>query len=178
MKLKIRIKRFDDRIDFPKVIDKGDWVDLRSRITVQLKAPQADVLKKEIKDGHICRHRDVKFQSALIPLGVAMELPNGFEAVLTGRSCLTTKFGVIKACSGIIDNSYCGEQDEWKFNVIAIRDALIQSNDRICQFRIQPSQKATFWQKLKWLLCSGIKLEEVSIMSNDNRNGFGSTGTR
>jgi dUTP pyrophosphatase len=95
------------------------------------------------------------------------------------RSSTPKKFGVITANSeGVIDNTYCGNNDEWKYPALAIKDTTINEGDRICQFRIQLSQKATVWQKLKWLLSSGVKIVEVESLSGANRNGFGSTGVK
>lgn len=74
--------------------------------------------------------------------------------------------------------SYCGNSDEWKFPVIAIRPTFIEKGCRICQFRIQLSQKATLWQKLKWLFSSGVKLVKVDNLQENNRGGFGSTGIK
>ena len=77
----------------------------------------------------------------------------------------------------IIDNkmSYCGDNDEWKYNAIALNTSHIKKGDRICQFRIQLSQKATFWQKLRWLFSSKIELVQVDHLDNKDRGGFGST---
>lgn len=72
--------------------------------------------------------------------------------------------------------SYCGNNDEWKMPVIAFKKTEINTGDRVCQFRIQLSQKATIWQKLKWLLTSGIKFVEVENLDSKDRGGFGSTG--
>lgn len=78
----------------------------------------------------------------------------------------------------LIDNimSYCGPEDEWVAHILAFDDVDINLNERICQFRIMPSQKATLWQKLKWFLSSGIEIEIVRDLYNDNRSGTGSTG--
>lgn len=74
--------------------------------------------------------------------------------------------------------SYNGNGDEWKFPAVAIRPTSIEKGTRICQFRVQLSQKATMWQKIKWLLSSGIELVEVGNLSNTNRGGFGSSGVK
>lgn len=179
MKLKIKVKRINKNIELPKVIDKGDWVDLRSAETVVLNAPQAGVLKKHKVDGVEVSHRDVTFDSKLIRLGVAMQLPKGFEAVALSRSSTYKNFGVILGNSeGVIDWTYCGDNDEWRYNAIALRDTVINEGDRICQFRIQLSQKATVWQKIKWLLSSGIEIVEVDELGNPDREGIGTTGTK
>lgn len=177
MKLKIKVKRINENISLPKVIDKGDWVDLRAAETVTLKAPQASTLKRHSVNGVEYSRRDVAFDSKLIGLGVAMQLPKGFEAVVLPRSSTYKNFGVILGNSeGVIDQTYCGDNDEWKFNAIAFRATIIKEDDRICQFRIQLSQKATFWQKIKWLLSSGIKIVEVDSLNSADRGGIGSTG--
>lgn len=179
MKLKIKVKRINKNIPLPEVIDKGDWIDLRAAQTVHLNAPQAGTLKKHIIDGTEVPHRDVTFDSKLIGLGVAIKLPKGFEAVALSRSSTYKNFGVILSNSeGVIDQLYCGNNDEWRYNAIAFRDTIINEGDRICQFRIQLSQKATMWQKIKWLLSSGIKIIEVDELNNNNRGGIGSTGIK
>ena len=77
---------------------------------------------------------------------------------------------------GIVDNSYQGDDDQWMYPAITLKKTSIAKNTRICQFRIQLSQKATFWQRVKWLFTSGIELEEVESLGSENRNGMGSTG--
>ena len=163
----------------PIVFEEGDWVDLYTAKEVKLKAPQANkmhIKNKGKKTEAEVRTRDVDFDFALIPLGVAMSLPSGFEAHVLPRSSTFKKYGIIMVNSeGIIDEAYCGDNDEWKFPAIATRDIVIPSGTRIAQFRIQLSQKANVWQKLKWLFSSGINLQKVSSLGNPDRNGFGST---
>lgn len=179
MKLKIKVKRINKNIPLPKVIDKGDWIDLRSAETISLRAPQAGTLKRYTVNGKEVSHRDVSFDNKLVNLGLAVKLPEGFEAVVLPRSSAFNNFGVILANSeGVIDNSYCGNNDEWKFNAVAFRDTVINEGDRIGQFRIQLSQKATFWQKLKWLLSSGVEIIEVDEFEDPDRGGIGSTGLK
>lgn len=139
----IRIKTFGEKY-MPKKISQGDWIDLYCRGTYT------------IKQGEI----------QLIKLGVAMELPAGYEAVLAPRSSMAKNFGIMCANSfGVIDHSYCGDHDEWGMFVFAIRDTIIKDGDRICQFRIQRNQPK-------------IEFEEVESLGNPDRNGFGSTGKR
>lgn len=179
MKLKIKIKRINKNIELPKVIKKGDWVDLRAAETVTLKAPQAGTLKRHTINGVEESHRDVTFDSKLIRLGIAMKLPKGFEAQTVSRSSTYKNFGVILAnAKGIIDQVFCGGNDEWRYHAIAFRDTTINEGDRICQFRIVLSQKATMWQKLKWLFASGIKIVEVDELDNPDRGGIGITGVQ
>ena len=177
MKLKIKVKRFNKNIELPEIIGKGDFIDLRASKTITMHAPQAGTLKRHKVNGAEFSHRDVEFDFQLIPLGVAMELPKGFIAVPVPRSSTFKKYGITQANSiGVIDQTYCGDNDEWKFPAIAYRDTLIPEGDRVCQFEIRLSQKATVWQKLKWLLSSDIKIVEVEHLSKNNRGGFGSTG--
>lgn len=139
----IKIKYFTDKIDKLEYIDgKSDWIDLRASEEVTLK-------KGEFK---------------LIPLGVAMELPKGYEAHIVPRSSTYKNFGLIQAnhC-GIVDGSYCGDNDMWRMPVIAMRDTTIHVNDRICQFRIMENQPH-------------ICFEQVEHLEGADRGGFGSTG--
>lgn len=177
MKLKILVKRFKNEkgepiVNFPKVIKKGDWVDLHTAEECTLNAPQAGTLK-----GHDVKHRDVVSEVTYISLGVAMKLPSGFEAIIASRSSTAKNMGVMLANGiGIIDSTFCGDNDQWKYPAVTLRKTSIALNTRLCQFRIQLSQKATFWQKLKWFVCTGIKFIEVDSLENESRGGFGSTG--
>lgn len=141
----IKIKYFTQEIDKLAYIDgKSDWIDLRASETVELKAG-------EFK---------------LIPLGVAMQLPAGYEAHVVPRSSTFKNFGILQANSyGVIDSSYCGENDIWRMPVYAVRDTKIHVNDRIAQFRIMENQPQ-------------IVFEEVERMEGKDRGGFGSTGTK
>ncbi len=185
MKQKILIRRINENISLPKISKKGDWIDLKAAATIRFKAPQAGTLKTRIVDGQEEKYRNVNFDLQLMPLGVAMKLPDGFEAVVIGRSSLPEGYGVMLANNvGLIDGvttidsiGYNGNDDEWKAMLLALRDTTITEGERICQFKIQLSQKATVWQKLKWLFTDGVEFEEVSELPNKfNRNGFGSTG--
>ena len=166
MKLKIKVKRINKSIPFSKVISKGDWIDLRAAETITLNAPQAGTLKRRIVNGVERSYRNVVFDSKLIKLGVAIQLPKGFEAVVLSRSSTYKNFGVILGNSeGVIDQSYCGDNDEWKFPVLATRRATIPKGERICQFRIVANQPQ-------------LILSEVEHLHNADRGGFGSTGRR
>lgn len=179
MKLKIKIKRFRDEkgeclVGFPKVIKKGEWVDLCAAQECILEAPQAGTLK-----GQEAKHRDVVSEVTYIPLGVAMKLPDGFEAIVAPRSSAPKKIGVMMANSiAVIDNAYQGNDDQWMFPAVTLRKTSIAAGTRLCQFRIQLSQKATWWQKMKWLFSSGIELVEVDSLSDKGRGGLGSTGIK
>ena len=180
MKLKIKVKNIRQSQEI-KIIDKGDWIDLSVASQVTLKGPISETLHRQKGEGEtVNKFRDVIFPKVVnIPLGIAMQLPNGYEAILAPRSSTFSKYGIICAISfGIIDHSYSGNNDEWKFPALAMRDTKIEEGCRICQFRIQLSQKATMWQKIKWLLSSGIELVEVDDLGDDNRGGFGTSGIK
>jgi dUTP pyrophosphatase len=154
---------------------KGEWIDLRAAETITLNAPQAGTQYE--KDGK--KYRDVSFEHTLIPLGISMALPKGFEALIAPRSGTYGNYYIIQPNSpGVVDHSYSGTNDEWKMSVIAFKDCTINKGDRICQFRIQPSQKAKWWQKLRWLFTSYIYFDWVDKLNDVDRGGFGTSGVR
>lgn len=169
MKIKVREITKGCKFEF---IDKGEWIDLRAAEDVELNAPQAGT-QYEVNGN---KYRDVSFDSKLIPLGIAMALPKGYEAVMAPRSSSYGKLGIMQANHlGIFDQSFAGNGDQWLLNAVAFRKTFIKKGDRICQFRIQLSQKATFWQKLKWLFTSKIEFEWVDNLEGPDRGGFGTT---
>lgn len=125
-------------------IEVGDWVDLRSAEDVEMKAGEF----------------------RMFPLGVAMQLPKGYEALVLPRSSTFNKYGVILVNSmGVIDESYCGDNDEWQFLAYALRDTVIPKNERVCQFRIIEHQP-------------NLEFVEVESLGNADRGGIGSTGRK
>lgn len=165
---------------FPQEFDNGEWFDLCCARDTKLFAPVATALKYSTKKNPATEDekrrysRDVVFQSMLIPLGVCMELPKGYEAVVIPRSSTFGRHGVIQTNGqGLIDCSYNSEKDEWKFPAMATRTVVIPKGERICQFRIQLSQKATVWQKIKWFFSHKVKLVRVDHLDNEPRGGFG-----
>ena len=178
MKLKIKVFEITKGC-MPEIIEQGEWVDLKLAETTHLMPPQAGTLKKKQEQLQTLSYRNVTAEVTYLPLGIAMELPKGFEAHILPRSSTPKKLGIVEANSqGIVDYDYNAETDEWKFPAIAIREITIEKGTRICQFRIQLSQKATFWQKLKWLFSNGIKLVQVDSLNNKARGGLGSTGIK
>ena len=139
----IRIKYFTDQIEKLDYIDgKSDWIDLRASEDVELKAGDF----------------------AMIPLGVAMELPEGYEAHIAPRSSTFKNWGLLQTNSvGVVDRSYCGDNDMWRMPVYATRNTVIHTNDRVAQFRIMKNQPQ-------------IAFEEVKSLGHADRDGFGSTG--
>lgn len=164
----------------PEILEHGDWIDLHVAEDIKLNAPEVTKLRFRRVNKETNKQdslRNVTFDSAVIPFGVCMQLPEGFEAHVQPRSSTFKNFGLLQTNSvGIIDCSYCSEQDEWKMPVIAIKNTVIPKGTRIAQFRIVPSQKASCWQKLKWLFSSKIKLKKVNSLQGKQRGGFGSTG--
>lgn len=162
----------DRKIAIPTITEKGDWIDLRATEDVELVGPFSLQARKNL-------NRNTIFSDYKMPLGVAMELPKGYEAIVNMRSSSYKNYTIILANSqGVIDNSYNGDNDQWFVHIIPFRNNIIKRGDRICQFRIQLSQKATVWQKLKWLFSSGIKIKVVKQLNNSDRGGHGSTGKK
>lgn len=123
-------------------IEKGNWIDLYTYEDVTLQAGE----------------------SILISLGVAMELPDGYEANITPRSSTFKRWGVLQTNGlAIIDSSYCGDGDIWLYPVYATRPVNIPKGTRLCQFRINKIQPQ-------------IDFQEVEYLHAPNRSGFGSTG--
>ena len=141
---RIKVKYFDQDLEPIQKIAVGDWIDLRAAERVEMK-----------RDDY-----------RLIRLGVGMILPDGYEAWILPRSSTPEKFGIVCAnAMGVIDNSYAGDADEWKFPAIAIRDTVIEKGDRIAQFRISENQPR-------------LVFETVSNLRPQSRGGVGSTGKR
>ena len=148
--------------DIANIVDneQGDWYDLIATEDCVVKPNKAH----------------------LISLGLSMKLPSGCVAQIYDRSSNPRKRNFFLANGvGNIDNSYKGKDDIWKFQAAAIRSAHyeateIHKGDRICQFEIRLSQKATIRQKLLWLFTSGYKFKYVDSLEGNNRGGFGSTG--
>lgn len=140
--MQIKIKYHTDGIDKIAAIKTGDWIDLRAAETVELK-------KGELR---------------YISLGVSMKLPEGYEAQVAPRSSTFKNWGIIQANSlGIIDNSYSGTNDIWKFPAYAVRDTVIEKNERICQFRLMEKMPE-------------IEFIEADRLDETDRGGFGTTG--
>lgn len=140
--LEIKVKYFTDIEPIKFIENKSDWYDLRAAEDVELKSGEFRFIK----------------------LGVAMQLPKGYEAIVAPRSSTFKNFGIIQANSiAIIDESYCGDNDQWLFPAIALRDTVIHKNDRICQFRILEHQPTHIITKVEHLF-------------GKDRGGLGSTG--
>lgn len=138
----IKIKYLSNEIEKLEKISVGDWIDLRCAKETILKAGEF----------------------SLIPLGVAMQLPKEYEALMVPRSSTFKHFGIIQTNSmGVIDESYRGDNDQWHFPAYAMRDTVIHVNDRICQFRIVKHQPE-------------IEFQKVEALGNLDRGGIGSTG--
>ena len=142
--MEIKIKYHNSELEKLRSLTIGDWIDLRAAERVELKAGEF----------------------RLISLGVSMKLPEGYEAHIAPRSSSFAKWGFLQVNSvGVVDNSYAGTNDIWKLPVYATRDAVIEVNDRICQFRILERMPQ-------------IVFTEVDALDDADRGGFGSTGAR
>jgi dUTP pyrophosphatase len=140
-RLSVKIKYHADILPIEE-LPNGDWIDLRAAEDVEMQAGEFRI----------------------ISLGVSMKLPEGYEAHVVPRSSTCKKWGIIQANHmGVIDNSYSGNNDIWKFPAIAIRDTRIYKNDRICQFRIMRKQP-------------DFDFDTVYYLEGPNRGGFGSSG--
>ncbi len=168
--LKIKIKKGSTPLE---IIKKGDWIDLSATKTSSWEAP---ILVTE-NAGTLEETNRLEYQRVMIPLNVIAELPKGYEAQIAARSSTFQNFKLIQAnAPGIIDESYCGDSDRWRFQGIAFSKGSVKKGERICQFRVVLSQKASIWQKIKWLFTSDIKFEYVDSLNNEDRGGFGKTG--
>lgn len=140
--MQIKIKYFTDIEPLQYIDGKSDWIDLRA-------AEDVTMIPGDYK---------------LIPLGIAMQLPSGYEAHIVPRSSTFKNFGILQTNHmGIVDESYCGENDQWFFPAYAMRYTTIKKGDRICQFRIMEHQPR-------------IDFETVEKLANSDRGGYGSTG--
>lgn len=123
-------------------VDWGSWIDLYTYEPIT------------IKQG----------ERAYINLGIAMQLPEGYEAIIAPRSSTFKSWGVLQTNSiGVIDSTYCGDNDIWMFPAYATKTVTIPANTRICQFRIQKEQPE-------------LLFEEVETLEAEDRGGFGSSG--
>ena len=147
--MQIQIKYHDtDTVMQPRLkqIEVGEWVDLYVAEDTSLK----------------------QFEFKLISLSVSMKLPAGYEANIVPRSSTFKNFGVIQTNHfGVIDNTYSGDSDVWKFPALAMRDTFIPEGSRICQFRVNKTMREEFGQ---------IEFKEVEHLDSVSRGGFGSTG--
>lgn len=144
-KMNIKIKYFADDMEPLTYIDgKSDWIDLRAAQDMTIAAGTC----------------------VAIPLGVGMKLPEGYEAHVVPRSSTFKNFGLLQTNSmGVIDETYCGDNDQWHFPAYATRDTVVHKNDRICQFRIMEHQPT-------------IEFTPVEHLADESRGGLGSSGIR
>lgn len=142
--LQIKVKYFDKEIPKIEKINQGDWIDLRAADTVEIK----------------------QFDFKLIPLGVGMKLPKGYEVNIVPRSSTFKNYGILQTNSyGVVDNSYSGNDDQYHFPALAMRDTVINKGDRICQMRLNR-------------IMPNVEFEVVEQLDELSRGGFGSTGTK
>lgn len=140
--LELKVKYFTDIEPLKFIENKSDWYDLRAAEDVEMKAGEFKLIK----------------------LGIGIKLPAGYEAIIAPRSSTFKNYGILQANSiGVVDESYCGDNDQWMFAALAMRDTKINKNDRICQFRIFEHQPPH-------------TIKVVEHLDNKDRGGIGSTG--
>ncbi|EQB4340936.1 TPA: dUTP diphosphatase [Clostridium botulinum] len=172
MSKEVRIKYHHNNEDWKlKKIDKGDWIDVRAcnikvvMNTKGLKKESESNLFTKIHNGKTTvyyRKDDV----LKIKLGFSMELPTEYEAYVLPRSSTFKNYGLLLVNSeGVIDESYCGNNDEWMMIFYATRDGEIELGERMGQFRIQEKMPT-------------LKFIEVEDLGNEDRGGIGSTGVK
>ena len=170
--MEIKVKYFSN--DYPRLekLEKGDWIDLRvdsiDKVISVSDGELDDIDIESINNGfkldlfgdlHYFKGDIIKFN-----LGVAMELPDGYEALIAPRSSTFKRWGLLQTNTpGVIDNVYNGDNDEWGIEFIATRDGIINRHDRVCQFRIQKNQPK-------------FNIVEVKHLDNQDRGGYGTTG--
>lgn len=139
----IKVKYHDPEMPRIERLQQGDWIDLVNVEDINLKCGEW----------------------GMFSLGVSIELPAGYEAHVVPRSSTFKKWGVIQVNSiGIVDNSFCGEDDVWQWLILApTKDVHIPKYTRVCQFRIIKNQPS-------------FPIIEVKHLKNDIRGGIGSTG--
>ena len=141
--MELRVKYHTNGIKPLEQVDGSDWIDLRTANEERLDAG------------------DFK----LLSLGVSIQLPPNCEGVIIPRSSTFKKWGILQANScGLIDESYCGDNDVWMFPAMATEDIVIPANTRLCQFRVQKKMGT-------------VEFKTVDQLNNEDRGGFGSTGT-
>lgn len=138
--MQIKVKELTEGC-MPEKIKQGDWIDLYTAEDVTVTKTLTQVL---------------------FPLGIAMQLPDGYEAIIEPRSSTIKRWGLV-GITGIIDNSYCGDDDQWLFSALPVREVTVPKGTRLCQFRIQQKQVE-------------VEFLKVETLGNENRGGFGSTG--
>ena len=139
----IKVKYFDEACKIAQV-NNSDWIDLRSAIDY-------------------CGYSG---EYKLIPLGVAMQFPKGYEAHVIPRSSSFKNYGFVQTNSmGLIDESYCGDNDQWFLPAYFLKAGVIAKGDRIAQFRIVRKM-------------DHIEILEVSELCNKDRGGYGSSGKK
>ena len=141
--IRLKIKYHNEELERLTYVEgKSDWIDLRC-------AEEISFSKGDFK---------------LVNLGVSIALPEGYEALVVPRSSTFKTWGLLQTNScGVIDESYSGDEDVWRWPALATRDTVVHVNDRICQFRILKHQPA-------------LVFEETDVLGDKNRGGFGSTG--
>ena len=143
--MKIKLKRFDTSLPMPEYKSSGAAaMDLYARETTVIEP-------KKVK---------------LIPLNIAIEIPEDHWVLMSARSSLHKKGLIMANGIGVGDTDYCGDEDEYKAALLNFTDEMvtIEKGERIVQIIILQREK--------------VVIEEVAHLGNQNRGGFGSTGQK
>lgn len=140
---RLKIKYHVKELEKLRFIDgKSDWIDLRVAENVSMK----------------------QGEYRLISMGISVEIPKGYEMLIVPRSSAYKNFGILQTnAMGVVDESFCGDNDIIHMPILAMRDTEIHINDRIGQFRLMPHQPE-------------VHFIEVDHLDNEDRGGFGTTG--
>ena len=139
LKIKYHVK---EREKLRYIDGKSDWIDLRVAENVSMK----------------------QGEYRLISMGISVEIPKGYEMLIVPRSSAYKNFGILQTnAMGVVDESFCGDNDIIHMPILAMRDTEIHINDRIGQFRLMPHQPE-------------VHFIEVDHLDNEDRGGFGTTG--
>lgn len=169
--MKLQIQYHSEDYKELEKLEKGDWVDLRVDNIYEMtsKDPDSKNIDYDYLNGLFKAHKKLYYKAGDVitfGLGVSMALPPNFEAHVVPRSSTFNKWGFLLVNGiGVIDSSYCGPDDEWRAQFIALRDGVIERHSRVCQFRLYENQPL-------------LEFETVDQLPGKNRGGFGSTGVK
>ena len=165
----ILLKYLDQNLPKLEITEKGDCIDLRASSVAKMDTSKGVPLKKD-KFNLAANNFPVHYKKGdvlMIGLGVAIKCPSNIRCNMFPRSSTFKNYGFILTNSvGIIDNSYSGNDDEWKAMVYCVFDGVLEYGDRLFQFEPVPVNTKCF------------RYDVVEELDSESRGGFGSTGRR
>ena len=178
--LEVEIKYHDKNMPKMVKLDRGNWVDCRviegGKVTFDIGTPNERKEKlqwvdceRTLEDGTIEKTKKITYHKGdflMLPLGISIKQPKGYEVNLLPRSSTFKNFGIIQANSMAVgDDTFISDNDMYHYPAIALTDGEIYLYDRICQMQVNKT--------------TNLKLNEVDTLGdNKARKGFGSTGVR